>query len=521
MKLRQQVVFLSLSVSLLLILILGGLLALFIRHLVEINLEDKGSELARILSHDQQVMNALERGVAGDLRDYVQSIAMRTDVTYIVVTDEHAVRFSHPRLELLGKHFQGRDIWPALQQRQSYCSRDLGTLGPAIRCFSPIIGADGQPLGVVVVGYLMQKVDGLYQDRLLLLVAATLAVIGCGLLLAVWIQRRLKRTLLDLEPEVIVRRFAQQDLVLESIQEGIIAFDPQRRISMINSAAFYTLRLQGAGRQAQIGQPLSALPVTLVESLAGGEGEVSFQVHGDAFVGRFQPIARGSGHLLIFSRPEEAGSLASQVTHLRQYAEMLRMQTHEFANKLSSLSGLLQLGHVEQAVDLIQRENEECQSLLQDLLRSVQDKPVAGLILGKFSRARELGVKLELDDNSSLDEYPATVSADLITLMGNLLDNGIRAAWNNRERCEPQVLLSISDLGRRLVIEVEDSGEGVDEALADHLFEYGVSRQTGDHGVGLFLVKETADRRGGVIEWRRTAAKTTLFGIYLDKEQLV
>lgn len=71
------------------------------------------------------------------------------------------------------------------------------------------------------------------------------------------------------------------------------------------------------------------------------------------------------------------------------------------------------------------------------------------------------------------------------------------------------------------MIEVEDSGEGVDEDLADHLFDYGVSRQSGDHGVGLFLVKETVGRYEGVIEWRRTVEQTTLFGIYLNKNKLM
>ena len=50
MKLRHQLVTLSLGLSLLLILILGGLLALFIRHLLESNLEEKGSDLARVLA---------------------------------------------------------------------------------------------------------------------------------------------------------------------------------------------------------------------------------------------------------------------------------------------------------------------------------------------------------------------------------------------------------------------------------------------------------------------------------------
>ena len=118
------------------------------------------------------------------------------------------------------------------------------------------------------------------------------------------------------------------------------------------------------------------------------------QVHraGDDFVGHWQELSgREPGRMLIFSRPDGTGSLGMQVTHLRQYGEMLRIQTHEFANKLSSLSGLLQLGHVDQAVDLIQQENEACQNMLQDLLRVIENKPVAGLILGKFSRARELG----------------------------------------------------------------------------------------------------------------------------------
>lgn len=521
MKLRHQLVTLSLGLSLLLILILGCLLALFMRHLLENNLKEKGSDLARVLAADSRVVRALEKGSDPGLRDYVQGICSRTDAAYMVVTDEHARRLSHPSPELVGQTFRGEDIWPALQSRESYCSRDVGTLGPAIRCFAPVVGPDGQAIGAVAVGYLMRTVEGTYQERIALLVGAIAAVLGCGLLLALWVQHLLRRTLLDLEPETIANRFAQQDLVLEGISEGIVALDNQHRITMLNSAAFYQLRLPGTGRHALLGRSLTELAPGLVPTLQQG-GAVRFTVQGDDFVGHWQELSgREPGRMLIFSRPDGTGSLGMQVTHLRQYGEMLRIQTHEFANKLSSLSGLLQLGHVDQAVDLIQQENEACQNMLQDLLRVIENKPVAGLILGKFSRARELGVELVLDAGSALGEYPAEVSADLITCIGNLLDNGIRAAWGNREHAAPRVLLSLDDLGRRLVIEVEDSGEGVDEALADHLFDYGVSRQTGDHGVGLFLVKKTVARRGGVIEWRRTAEQTTLFGICLNKNQLV
>ena len=62
----------------------------------------------------------------------------------------------------------------------------------------------------MAVGYLMRTVEGIYLERIALLISAIGAVLGCGLLLALWLQHRLRRTLLDLEPETIVNRFAQQ-----------------------------------------------------------------------------------------------------------------------------------------------------------------------------------------------------------------------------------------------------------------------------------------------------------------------
>ena len=149
MKLRHQLVTLSLGLSLLLILILGSLLALFIRHLLESNLQDKGSDLARVMAADTRVVEALRQGSDPTLRDYVEAVCNRTDATYMVVTDEHGRRLSHPNPELVGQKFRGEDIWPALQERRSYCSKDRGTMGPAIRCFSPVVGGDGRVMGAV------------------------------------------------------------------------------------------------------------------------------------------------------------------------------------------------------------------------------------------------------------------------------------------------------------------------------------------------------------------------------------
>ena len=292
MKLRHQLVTLSLGLSLLLILILGSLLALFIRHLLESNLQDKGSDLARVMAADTRVVEALRQGSDPTLRDYVEAVCNRTDATYMVVTDEHGRRLSHPNPELVGQKFRGEDIWPALQERRSYCSKDRGTMGPAIRCFSPVVGGDGRVMGAVVVGYLMQQVEGIYMERVALLISAIVAVLGCGLLLALWVQYLLRKTLLDLEPEAIVRRFTLQDLVLEHITEGVIALDGRGNINMINSTASYQLRLPVTGAPRPAG------------AVAGGAGAAPCPLSG---AGGWRSEFHHSGGVLCRSLAGGAG----------------------------------------------------------------------------------------------------------------------------------------------------------------------------------------------------------------------
>src|SRR5690606_33335732 len=127
MKLRHQLVTLSLGLSLLLIVILGSLLALFIRHLLESNLQENGADLARVLATDSRVVQALQQGSDPGVRGYVEGISKRTDAAYVVLTDARGRRLTHPSRELSGGRFRGADIWPALHCRLSYCSEDGGT----------------------------------------------------------------------------------------------------------------------------------------------------------------------------------------------------------------------------------------------------------------------------------------------------------------------------------------------------------------------------------------------------------
>ena len=92
-----------------------------------------------------------------------------------------------------------------------------------------------------------------------------------------------------------------------------------------------------------------------------------------------------------FRDKTEINEILTTLSEIRNYSQDLRAQTHEFTNKLYVLSGLLQLGHYEDAIDLIQSESDNSNHQNKILTSLVQDKTVQALLLGKISKCSEKG----------------------------------------------------------------------------------------------------------------------------------
>ena len=199
---------------------------------------------------------------------------------------------------------------------------------------------------------------------------------------------------------------------------------------------------------------------------------------------------------------------------------MLRQQTHEYSNKLHTISGLIQLQAYDKAVELISSETSGYQDLLQFLVSAVQDPLISGCILGKYHRAKELNIDLNVDRDSNFTDLPEWMSREkLVTILGNLLDNAYEAVVNLPET-KRMVNLSLTDLGKDLIIEVEDSGEGIADKVAGHIFESGVS--TSDKkgkGIGLYLVRNAVSYFKGEITVNRSDLGGVLFTVYISKGQ--
>lgn len=278
-------------------------------------------------------------------------------------------------------------------------------------------------------------------------------------------------------------------------------------IIMINSAALGLLFDQTNDPERYIGTKMKELPSAY--QLAYYLNDDGIQVDKELMIGNNTVFVNKApiyvediclGTVFTFRNKTEIDLLTKELTRIKQYADALRAQTHEFTNKLYLILGLLQLNQKEQAIDYIQKESMLQKNWIHLLIRNVADPLVSGLLLGKLNQANELGIDLEIQEESILAmSLNDKQSEALLTAMGNLIDNAMDALKNNPP-ANRKIQIFFTDIGNDFIFEIEDSGAGIPKAYEDRLFEQGFTSKEGAHrGFGLALTKRMIEEVNGVL----------------------
>ncbi|ETI62522.1 histidine kinase [Marinomonas profundimaris] len=490
----------------------------------------RGLELARVVAHDDRVIRAIQTsnlGQPSSLQDHIESLRKQTDASYIVVVDKKAIRLSHPTQSMVGKVFIGDDIYPALIDGKELTSVAKGSLGEAIRNFTPIRDKD-DIIGAVSVGYLSQTTSELIYQHLREAGLLVIFVYLLGVIIAAVLIAKLKRTFLSLEPEEIVQKFKEHELILDSIRDGIVAIDHEQNITAINAMAIEWLTMNVLSVSQVVKKPLSEQSQSLSHFALEAKGNITknrFNLGKLEFIATLYPIKSQKGdigYVIVFFPDHGEKSLEQELTATKNYADLLRAKTHEYANRLNVLSGMLQAEHYVDAIEYLQQESDGDQVVLRQIIKTIENSAVAGLIFAKHNKAKDLKVGFLIESDSQLGRYSPDTNEALVTLVGNLIDNALLAAWSNRLMTPPFVKLYISDRNAHIMIQIEDSGAGVDEKLENRILDFGVSSKhyTEQHGIGLYLVKKVVDQYHGSLDWERSNVNTTVFSIYLEKRAL-
>jgi len=335
------------------------------------------------------------------------------------------------------------------------------------------------------------------------------------------------------------------ETVLSTMEEGVLAVDPEQRVLFANQAS---RELLGIDASNIVERPL--LEVT--RHLAVREAVTAATHQDDPYESEFETTGGNRRHLALHAT-RLAGDpcqgvvvVLYDVTNIRRLEDLRREfvanVSHELKTPLSSIKAYaetLRLGAINDAennlafVERIEEQAERLHQLILDLLhlarvesgretfdiREVALADVISRCLPTYLQrceAKNLQVEVETPDGSVLARAD---EEGVATILDNLVNNAIQYTTEGggvtiRCRLEQEAA----------ILEVEDTGIGIAPADQERVFErfYRVdkarSRELGGTGLGLAIVKHLTQAFGGELSLTSELGKGSTFRIHFPRQ---
>lgn len=197
------------------------------------------------------------------------------------------------------------------------------------------------------------------------------------------------------------------------------------------------------------------------------------------------------------------------IEHLNELVRVIRIQRHDFVNHLQVVYALMKTGKTEKAQQYIE---ELCQHVrITGEILKVNVPELAALLLAKeeLAAAKDILFKMIVDSNLvGLNIKPL----DLITVVGNLLDNAFEAVeplpQENRN-----VVFKISETPKYFVFQTINPGY-LSKEMREKIFQLGFSTKSRNgRGIGLASVKSVVEKNSGKIIVSSSKVRGTRFTV--------
>lgn len=541
---------------------------------------------ARVQLAAPQVIPFLKKKEAGpEVLPVVQDLASIADIRLTLIAPEGVVLAdSHQDPERMENHINRPEVRAALKDGMGTSLRYSTTINDRMLYYALILGDTPQP-AILRGGVLADTVEqGLNQIYLRIVAGGLIIALLTGIVS--WIvSRRIIRPLDimkhgaqrfaqgDLEqrlpvPETLefaslsealnrmaaqlnerikkaIQQRNEQEAVLSSMVESVIALDNEGSIISINHAAAKLLALDPAGvvgKDIQLLVRNTALQEFIQRTLDNkGPVEDELTIHGKG-----EQVLQVHGTILFDSNREAIGAVIvlNDITRLRRLEQVRRdfvaNVSHELKTPITSIKGfvetLIESGpesrkESERFLRIIARQAERLHRIIDDLLtlsRIEQDGSMSEDFVEQSSIARLIQASVQLcadaASNKDIDievdcpsDLRAAVNVRLLEQgMVNLVDNAIKYSDPNST-----VRVAAWKEDGDLNIRVSDQGCGIASDHLPRLFErfYRVdkarSRSVGGTGLGLAIVKHIAQSHGGEVRVESVPGEGSVFTIRL------
>lgn len=445
----------------------------------------ESTAIARSVASDPQVQRAVELS-RDDIRhsdaEAAEAVSARTDVArtaeavrertgalFVVVAGRDGIRLSHPNPDEIGRPVS-TDMGPVLQGEEVQIE-ERGTLGQSARAKVPLRSpSDGSVIGEVSVGLSRDLIWSGLPAALWPVALAALGTVLLGVVASILVWRRLRRLTLGVRPEDFVSFAQNQEATLESVDEGVIGVGDDGAVTTANDVA---IRLIGDGTLVGRRWDDLSLPEDLHRAvrrtLADRRGcALETVVASRVVLADVRPVGRGGhdvGCVVILRDKTDVLQMTERLQAVDAMSQALRVQRHEFANRLHAVHGLLEVGQTDEARRYLGRllEHGPLRYPVRHLDR-VSDPYLQAFLGAKGTQAAEHGVLLTVGSETAVNGRVHDAET-IATVLGNLVDNALRAAINAERNddvaAQPWVEVEIMSDGDECVLVVADSGDGL------------------------------------------------------------
>jgi two-component system phosphate regulon sensor histidine kinase PhoR len=505
----------------------------------------------------------------------------------VILPDGRVVADSEENPQQMNNHADRPEVIMAMRKEVGVKTRFSHTLQQEMMYVALPVLANGDIIGCVRTALPIASLADTLRGVLYPVIYSGLAIALVAALVSLWLSRRISRPLeemkqgaqrfasgdlegrlpgypgeemggladamnqmaaqLDDRIRTVVRQRNEQEAVLASMVEGVLAIDKNEKILRINQAAADLLDIDPAAAVGRRIQEILRKPdiqnfiTKALQSRSRIECNLTLFIHGN------EHCLQGHGTPLKDAQGREIGALIvlHDITRLQRLENIRRdfvaNVSHELKTPITAIKGSVETlldGAVEDSdstqrfLGIIARQSDRLNAIIEDLLalsRIEQGEEHAGIELTQTDlrgllqsavqscqvKAQEKQIHLEMECPEALI---ANLNAPLLEqALVNLLDNAIKYS-NEHSR----VLINAKGNGSGPVtIEVRDWGCGIAREHLSRLFErfYRVdkarSRKLGGTGLGLAIVKHIIQAHNGRIEVDSTSGKGSTFTIHI------
>ena len=333
--------------------------------------------------------------------------------------------------------------------------------------------------------------------------------------------------------------------IIQSLNSGLITIDSSNIITLINYSAMQLLEITDDNIT---GKSINSIKMEVADHIITNIGSdrktvrnevvISFPGNRKKYLGFSISVLRDHnnspiGHIIIFQNLNDLKRLENKIKRqdkLAAIGEFASAMAHEIKNPLASIFGSIQVISQSETdalmrkrlMDIVLRETERLNIFVNDFL--LFSRPIKGKIeKTDVSRLINENIVLlnqhpEFNDNIQIiKRYPEPLTVNIVPdhlkqILWNLLKNAVEALGSGGEIIIEAGIHKNNDpifaSENLFVINIIDSGPGIEDKDIGHIFDLFYSTKKNGSGLGLPIINNIVEQAGGTVTAENTSAGT-------------